>query len=338
MRVDILTEPSCFNTLAKEWHDLLGSAEINHIFITPEFQEVWWKTLGNGELQVITIRTDQGQLVGIAPLFRFRNSEGRIQLSFIGCVDVSDYLDFIVHREHKENVYQQIVQYLQGQQDTWQDVFLCSIPHNSPSLNLLEKQTNTLNFPSWQWQQTQQDVCPVINLPGSWDEYLAAVGKKQRHEIKRKWEKLFRETQSSFEEIRGGQDLESAITDFISLHQKSSQEKKSFWDEAHEKFFYQFAQRAAEKQWLRLYFLRIDDRRVACMLGFEYNNLFYLYNSGFDADQYYQFSVGNVLTAYTIQQAIEAGNARYDFLRGDEEYKFRFGAVAEPVYDLKLER
>jgi CelD/BcsL family acetyltransferase involved in cellulose biosynthesis len=60
-----------------------------------------------------------------------------------------------------------------------------------------------------------------------------------------------------------------------------------------------------------------------------------LYNSGYDP-QFFPLSPGNVLTAYTIQDAIRLGRARYDFLRGDEIYKFRFGAQPEPVYDLEI--
>jgi CelD/BcsL family acetyltransferase involved in cellulose biosynthesis len=342
MRVDILTEPNCFDTLAQEWHELLKSAPVNHIFMTPEFQKTWWETLGSGTesalLYVVTIRNDQGQLVGLAPLYKFRNTEGKFQLSFIGCVDVSDYLDFIVHREYQEIVYAEIVKHLQAEAGNWQELSLCSIPEKSPTLQIFEREITALG---WQRTQTQQDVCPVIELPATWEEYLEKIGKKQRHEVKRKWEKLFRETLAEFELITGdtaADKIEQAITDFISLHQKSSQEKKSFWNASHEQFFHQFAQVSARQKWLRLYFLKVDDRRVAAMLGFEYGNQFYLYNSGFDADEYYQFSVGNVLTAYTIQQAINTGNTLYDFLRGDEEYKFRFGAVSELIYDLKVER
>jgi CelD/BcsL family acetyltransferase involved in cellulose biosynthesis len=74
------------------------------------------------------------------------------------------------------------------------------------------------------------------------------------------------------------------------------------------------------------------------MLIFDYNDQFLLYNSGFDPAQFNNLSTGNVLTAYTIKQAIEQRKTVYDFLRGDEVYKFRFGAVSQPVYDISVER
>jgi CelD/BcsL family acetyltransferase involved in cellulose biosynthesis len=61
-------------------------------------------------------------------------------------------------------------------------------------------------------------------------------------------------------------------------------------------------------------------------LSFEYNRRFLLYNSGFDPDAYSHLSPGWVLLAYTIQYAIAVGCKVFDFMQGDEEYKYRFGS------------
>lgn len=333
MQIATLTDPSCFQDLAQEWHDLLSHAVTNHIFITPEFQKSWWESLGEGTLHVITFRLDNGQLIGLAPFFRFSNQEKLQQVSIIGCVNVSDYLDILIHRDHVEEVYSALA-YELGK-IAWNVTFLCSIPEASPTLSTFISQFEATQF---HITKTQQDVCPIIELPKSWDEYLSQIGKKQRHEIRRKWEKLEREVPTEFEVIDSPESLTEAITDFIALHQASSTEKKNFWDDDHVKFFQKFAIETANKGWLRLYFLKIKGRRVASMLGFEYDQKFFLYNSGFDAEEYRHLSVGNVLTAYTIKQAIERGNTQYDFLRGDEEYKFRFRASAHPIFDLKIVR
>ena len=94
----------------------------------------------------------------------------------------------------------------------------------------------------------------------------------------------------------------------------------------------------AQAGWLKLFFIEVNGIEAAAMLCFDYNNEFLLYNSGYDPEQFANLSPGNVLTAYTIQEAIRLGRIRYDFLRGDEDYKFRFGAQPEPVYDLSIMR
>jgi CelD/BcsL family acetyltransferase involved in cellulose biosynthesis len=132
--------------------------------------------------------------------------------------------------------------------------------------------------------------------------------------------------------------VDEAMAAFIELHQKSTRDKEGFWNEALIQFFTALAAELAKAGWLKLYFIELNGARAAAMLCFDYNNEFLLYNSGFDPEQFAHLSPGNALTAYTIQHAIRLGRQRYDFLRGDEVYKFRFGAAAEPVYDLEIYR
>jgi CelD/BcsL family acetyltransferase involved in cellulose biosynthesis len=193
----------------------------------------------------------------------------------------------------------------------------------------------------WQVETKQQDVCPVLTLPKTWEEYLKLVGKKQRHEIQRKWKNTTEKLEMNFvcvEKIMSAEQIEKDTSDFIRLHQLSSENKAAFWDEDLIDFFKDLIKVAAENNWLKLFFLEVGGERVAATLCFDYNNVFYLYNSGYDPSRFANFSVGNVLTSFTIKKAIELGRVKYDFLRGEEEYKFRYGAVAEPIFDLTITR
>ena len=76
---------------------------------------------------------------------------------------------------------------------------------------------------------------------------------------------------------------------------------------------------------LQLSFLTINDEKAAGYLCFDYMDRIWVYNSGFRPD--YQFySPGWVLLSYLIQHAINTGKSHFDFMRGDETYKYRFGA------------
>ena len=184
----------------------------------------------------------------------------------------------------------------------------------------------------------QQDVCPVITLPPSWDDYLAGINKKQRHEIRRKMRKIEREAETEWYVVESEAEVSAAMAVFIDLHQKSTQDKEDFWNENMVAFFNAIAIETARAGWLKLYFIRVNGVNAAAMLCFDFNNEFLLYNSSYDPAQFFELSPGNVLTSYTIQHAISLGRARYDFLRGDEVYKFRFGAEPEPVFDLSISR
>lgn len=328
VQTDILTSASAFSELQTEWLDLLGQSVTNYVFQTPQFQEAWWNTLGEGELQIITIRIEN-QLIGLAPLYKHKNEAGKQELCFVGCVNVSDYLDILVDSNHQKLVYDAITDVLKTKLTGWQSIYLCSLPERSPTRDWLKSV-----FP--QATEKQQDVSPAIQLPSSWDEYLNSIDRKQRHEIRRKMRRV-EEIDHSFEIITTQKAAEEALADFIHLHKLSSAEKRDFWDDNHLNFFSTFVPAAGQAGWLKLFFLKIGSVRAATMLVFDYNNQFLLYNSGFDPEQFRSLSTGNVLTAFTIKQAIEHSREVYDFLRGNEEYKFRFGAVAKPVFDISVQ-
>jgi CelD/BcsL family acetyltransferase involved in cellulose biosynthesis len=190
----------------------------------------------------------------------------------------------------------------------------------------------------WRAEIRQQDVCPVIKLAGSWEDYLAGIEKKQRHEIRRKIRRIESEVEARWYVIDSAEGLAEGMAAFIDLHQRSTRDKEDFWSDDMIRFFNALAAELAEVGWFKLYFIEIDGVKAATMFCFDYNNEFLLYNSGYDPERFANLSPGNVLVAYTIQDAIRLGRTRYDFLRGDEIYKFRFGAQAEPVYDLEIYR
>lgn len=315
---------SIFSEFHQEWHQLLHNSAINEIFLTPEYQSSWWQTLGKGKLHVISVRLESGELVGLAPLFIENNI-----VSFIGCKDVSDYLDFIVHKDYEELVYQAIINELKLIENA---VFsLCSIPESSPTLIHLPKFLSaevTLTT-------TQQAVCPQIVLPNRWENYLQDLDRKQRQEIKRKWKKIEETEAVTYECISEVDEATQAVALFIELHQQSSESKREFWDPHHQAFFEHLLQILAKRGWLKLFFLSIarHPKPIATMLIFDYGGHYDLYNSGFNP-AFSNLSPGQVLTAYTIKEAIENSRSLYDFLRGNEEYKFRLGGIPKPIFDV----
>ncbi|MDM8528101.1 GNAT family N-acetyltransferase [Anaerolineales bacterium HSG24] len=334
MKTSIFTDITTFDTLSEEWDDLVKRAISAPFFMRYAYQRAWWQYLGNDDLVLITVRDDDGQLVGLAPLYGKVNQTGQRELTFVGCVAVSDYLDLLVDQTHAEAIYTTLLDGFASADLSWDRLYLCSLPHTSPTLACFAE---LVQQRGWSVEISQQDVCPVITLADSWDNYLAGIVKKQRHEIRRKIRRLEREAQVERVIIDSETGLDEAMDIFIDLHQKSTPDKEDFWSDKLISFFKAFAHDAAQAGWLKLYFLEVDGVKVAAMLCFDYNNEFLLYNSGYDPAQA-ALSVGNVLTSYTIQAAIELGRTRYDFLRGDETYKFRFGAKAEPVYDLQITR
>ncbi len=336
MKTTVYTKATAFDGLSQEWDELLERSVNPPFFMRYSYQRTWWHYLGNDDLVLIAIRNEADQLVGLAPLYGSINADGQRELSFVGCVDISDYLDLLVDRDYVEPVYQALLDCLDAVDGpAWDKLYLCSLPQHSMTHTQLARAATARG---WQVTVAQQDVCPVITLPGSWDDYLEGIKKKQRHEIRRKIRKIEREVRTRWYAVDSSDGLVEAMDEFIDLHQKSAQDKEDFWSDELIQFFKAVTAELAQAGWLKLYFIEVNGSNAAAMLCFDYDNEFLLYNSGYDPEQFAHLSPGNVLTSYTIQDAIRLGRRRYDFLRGDEVYKFRFGAEAEPVYDLSISR
>jgi CelD/BcsL family acetyltransferase involved in cellulose biosynthesis len=128
------------------------------------------------------------------------------------------------------------------------------------------------------------------------------------------------------------------IDDFVALQQASREDKAEFMTPEMRHFFGVMAQRMQDAGWLRLCFLTINGEKTASLLGFEYNRRYLLYNSGYDPEAYPHLSPGWVLLSYAIQYAIAVGDHVFDFMQGDEEYKYRFGSQDYAVMRVLVSR
>jgi CelD/BcsL family acetyltransferase involved in cellulose biosynthesis len=336
VKTEVYTDAAGFAALREEWNPLLRNSASDTIFLTWEWQSTWWEHLGEGELYLLAMRTDEGRLVGIAPLRLTMLDDGPNDLSIVGCRDVSDYLDFIAASGEEESVYRALLDWLESAEaPAWDLADLCNIPAASPTHSLLAEMAAARGY---QVQTEVEDICPVIPLPSAWDDYLSSLDKKQRHEVRRKIRRAERSGQANWYIVNQGHDLAAEMEAFIELHEKSSAEKDEFMDAQMKGFFHAAAQSLEKAGWLQLAFIEVNGEKAATMMNFDYRDSIMVYNSGFDPQQYAWLSPGIVLLAYCIHHAIELGRTKFDFMRGDEEYKYRFGAQPTEVYRLLIER
>jgi len=138
--------------------------------------------------------------------------------------------------------------------------------------------------------------------------------------------------------VRSHVDPESwdaALGEFLRLHRLSKVGKARFMDERMETFFRAATGELARAGWTRLWFLEHEGAAVASFLCLEYAGAVGLYNSGFDPARA-MLAPGIVLLAHVIRDAIERGVPTFDFLRGEEPYKYGFGPAPEDVLNIRV--
>lgn len=336
MQLTVHQQSNLFEDLRPEWNDLLHRSPSDRIFSTWEWQVTWWNAYQPGQLWVITCRDDDGRLIGLAPWFiEDHPVRGRVVRS-IGCVEVTDYLDVVIDAAYIEPVLGCLAAYLHEHRAAFDVVDLCNLPEESVGYTRFPAVLDQHHF---QVTVKQQEVCPVIHLPDTWDGYLEQLDKKQRHEIRRKLRRAEGETGVLDWYIVGAEhNIDDEIERFLALMSASHPEKASFLkDDRNVAFFRQVMPLLYENGWLQLSFLRVNGVAAATYLNFIYHQQVLVYNSGLLPGEYGHLSPGIVLLAYNIQHAINSDCGVFDFLRGNEIYKYRMGATDTNVYMLQAQ-
>jgi len=333
LRVVAYHDPAAFDYLAEEWSSLLHRSAADSPFLSPAYLHAWWRHLGEGELLLLTARADTA-LVGVAPLFAVERAGAGSLLRVVGCEEVSDYLDWIAAPGQEEAVLEALLAFLASPMaPPWTTLVLCNVHHDSPTLRLLPAQAAARGWPV---ATEVQEVCPVVTLPATWEEYLAALDSKDRHELRRKLRRAEAAEGLHWYLVGPEDDLDTAAEDFLTLMARSSPAKAAFLTPPMRAFFHELTRVAAANGWLQLAFLELDGRPLAAYFNFVYNNRVLVYNSGLDWQADPGLGAGIVLTAFLIRHAIEEGRQAYDFLRGREAYKYRFGGQDVPVHRITI--
>ncbi len=319
-----------------DWNALVEQSIADTPFSRYEYLSEWWRTLGGGEWEaaelVLVSATENDQLIGIAPLFS-AEYEGRGALMLVGSIEISDYLDLIVRAEDLPRFLPGLLDFLasSGPGD-WSALDWYNLPDDSPALAALKAEAEKRG---WTHHEEIYRPTPRIPLNSSFEEYLARIDKKQRHEIRRKMRRAAEsEKNVRFYVVDGTADIEAEINDFFHLMVQDPN-KEQFLHPAMREQMTVTIQNAHARGYLWLGFLEVAGAKAAASLNFDYKNKLWGYNSGVGRE-HMELSPGWVLLADVIQWCCENGRSEFDFMRGEEEYKYRFGGVNKYVMRVKI--
>lgn len=323
--------------LSKAWNTLLEKSAIRVPFLEYWYQKIWWQTRGGGEwpearLMLVTAQQNE-TLVGIAPLFTAPLPDGSTALLNVGSIEVSDYLDLPVLPELASEFISGLLNFLLSAGiPAWNVLKLYNLLDVSPTLPVLREAAEKNG-----WSMTVEKLqhSPFIQLPGDWETYLAGIDKKQRHEIRRKMRRA-EEAEIPVRWYFAGspETLEQEIDNFLQL-MKNDGDKEAFLRPRMQDFMRAIIRQAFVEGCLQLAFLEVDGQKAAAYLSFDYRNRIWVYNSGLNRE-FQSYSPGWVLLGHLLQWANEQGRSEFDFMRGDEEYKYRFGAIDRSVVRVDL--
>ena len=315
-----------FSALAAEWRTLLAQSEVDCLFLTWEWLYTWWRCLAGSRRLLILVVHRKDTLVGIAP-FAVRAPEPKRLLPFraieflgVGAVG-SDYLDLVLKKGEEARSCAVIADYMAK----WN--LMLDMRRVALGTAHVERLVRELEDRGWSTLRRDDDICLYVPLSGSsWDEYFAGLNRKFRRALRRGR----RDAQSSYTvaytTVSRQEDRPAALQAFIRLHNKrwdSRAGSQAVPDSSIVQFHEQWSRIALDRGWLRLSILHFDQTPVAGAYRFAYGGKLYFYLSGFDP-AYATFGVGNICLEEGLREAFEEGLEEYDFLHGDERYKYHW--------------
>jgi CelD/BcsL family acetyltransferase involved in cellulose biosynthesis len=312
---------------AAAWDDLLARSRLRSPFLSWTWQLHWVRTFAEDRcVEMRTVVDDAGRLVGLLPLYE----EEPGLLRIIGGVDVSDYLDLLAEAGCEQAAWAALLASRTTTRAIWD---LHAVPAASDTVMALPR---LLADRGEEATTAVEERCPILVLPASWEVYLASLSGKHRHELTRKMRRMEREVPGARATWLGEPEaLLARFGDFLRLHRSSRAGKAKFMDERMEVFFCRIAAALGEHETLRLWFLDAESGPMASFITLEWNGTVGLYNSGFEPSRA-ALSPGLVLLTHLIRDAIARDKTRFDFLRGEERYKYEFGPTPEDVYQVRI--
>jgi len=302
------------DSLRAEWPALLADQRARKVFRHPRWQALWLEQFGAGREPLYVAVREGRALVGLATLLRDGD-----KISFLGDTNICDYMDFLFLPGREREVVAAILDWLKG--EDWQEVEFWGLHADSQTPSLL---TSLAAERGLQATLEPEAVCPQLDLPANWEEYLSSLSKKNRHELRRKMRRMAAEAgEPRLEALRAPAAVEAGMGEFLRLMTLNS-EKAEFMTPEMDRFFRRMAAAMAEEGLVALYRYEVEGKLVAATFAFEDEEELLLYNSGFDP-AYSYLSVGLLSKAACLHSAIESGKRRFDFLRGSEPYKYDLG-------------
>ena len=303
----VIETPEELERLCPEWLELWRRSPGATPFQSPMWLLPWWRAFGSDALSTIVARDASGALTGVLPLYIVRDGDESLGM-FLGSGN-SDYLDAI------------------GSADL---APLADLDCQLWDLQQLRPTSPLLNAPlpsGLADRVLDHDRCPILPIENAGDELQNLISTHFRKKI-RYYRRALERIAPVTTESPTSETLEVFIDALYALHAARWQKRGLpgvLDDDVVQRFHREAARGLLDTGALRMYAIRLGERIAAVFYGFAHAGTVYYYLSGYDPELE-RLSIGTLIVAHAIEQAVREGAATFDFLRGAEEYKYAWGA------------
>lgn len=308
MRIEIHQDSACLQTLRGAWQRLVEEVPTATPFQTWEWHSTWFQFFGRSKKPYLIAAYEGDDLIGLYPLARKAGAWYVLRSSGAG---PSDYLQPLIRPGFEAKLEAQIADHLANQRD-----------YSLVDLHQLRDDLSGLSIP--EEVELEQGTCLVLDLPPTYDDYLAMLGKSLRYDVRKLDKSLFSQGRAKVEMVRED-NLRQGLDILFDQHKKRWRKRGlpgAFLGKTQD-FHQAWGQLAIQRGWLQLGILSLDGSPIGAIYGMTKGDTVFFYQAGFDP-AHKAVSPGTLLVASLIRKAIEEEKRHFDFLRGDEPYKRRW--------------
>jgi CelD/BcsL family acetyltransferase involved in cellulose biosynthesis len=340
MPIQLITTWQELTALESAWRALADDSPLR----SWDWLATWWQHYGLADRQLYVIavfddvdtKSNDKPLLGIAPWYLDRTVINGNVVRWLGSGEVcTDHLSLICRNEHYERVADAIAERLTTSCDDWDRLDLEAVDADDARVARLAA---ALEERDCLVSRQGADACWILDLPPTWDDYLAAISKSHRKQLRQLERRVLESGRVIWHPVTNGDELETAWPLLVDLHQRrrsSLGEPGCFASPSFHDFHREAARRLLDCGQLRVSWLELDGSPAAAEYHFADGGATYAYQGGVDPQRLDE-EPGRLSTILCLRRAIDEGHKRFDFLRGDEPYKAHWRAVAQPTCDYRV--
>ena len=330
--------------LAGSWNGLLERSLNDNLFLTWEWISTWATTYLRGDELLVVAVFDDEDLVAIAPFWVQRSRTAGLfpirLLRFLGSSGVaSDYLDVIVqNKDHARWINEIWNRLFSDLRRDWDVLAYENARSDSTALGhfyrLAEEDDRCIAR-----QIVNAETCPYMPLPDQVTDLLSGMSRTRRYTINHSRKRLGELGEIRIDTSHDSEQAAEALTRLRELNTRSWRERGqpgSFSTHEFVRFHSVVAQRSLELDRLLLCSLWADDRYLGGFYGFVYHGVLYFYIMSVEQSDQKRVNTGDVLLSHCMEEGIRRGCRVFDFLRGDEGYKYRWTENQHRLLSLEI--
>jgi CelD/BcsL family acetyltransferase involved in cellulose biosynthesis len=279
---------------------------------------------------------NESKIIGIAPFYLDRTVIKGNVLRWLGSGEVcTDHLSLICRPEHRLQVAGAIAEALTTTCNDWDRLDLSNIDADDEAIQAL---TRCLAERDCLVSRHAADSCWSLDLPTSWDDYLGAISKSHRKQLRQLERRVLESDRARWHQVKSSEQLEAAWRNLVDLHQRrrrSLGEPGCFASRLFHDFHREVVSRLLATGQLRMSWLELDGTPAAAEYHIAGASTTYAYQGGVDPERLLE-EPGRLSTILCLRAAIEEGHRHIDFLRGDEPYKAHWRAQPRATFDYRV--